>query len=299
MLAQRRDQKGKKVKGDSIDLVDYLGSSQTSLHRSGSNRSSDPFVHNPDLADSVSPFEDQPVSAGPFASPADAYSDGPAQSDQVPLYEAERFNVHGSRGTERGYANLTPQPRGGQRQLVLATETGFSSAESSPLSPSHPSATSSRLDPRYAEEKAQTIAGLARESQSGRPGGSRYRSASPGARVALDEAGMPGSAGRAGYAQRLPRHQAPPGGFRRHEDAGRIDEVEDLPPLYRPEWGPANDSTNSLDNLSSPGSPRGTTPVHADTDPLSPSGRARTEQSDRDRTPDQTGHLPLGAEQKE
>ena len=36
---------------------------------------------------------------------------------------------------------------------------------------------------------------------------------------------------------RLPPQQAPRGGFRRHEDAGRVAaEVEDLPPLYRPEW---------------------------------------------------------------
>lgn len=30
--------------------------------------------------------------------------------------------------------------------------------------------------------------------------------------------------------------EAPAGGFRRHEDAGAVDDVEDLPPMYRPEW---------------------------------------------------------------
>lgn len=48
---------------------------------------------------------------------------------------------------------------------------------------------------------------------------------------------------------RLPPQHAPTGGFRRHEDAGRIDapppneneeSVEDLPPMYMPEW--ENDS---------------------------------------------------------
>ena len=35
---------------------------------------------------------------------------------------------------------------------------------------------------------------------------------------------------------RVPSQAGPRGGFRRHEDAGRLDDVEELPPLYRPEW---------------------------------------------------------------
>ncbi|OXG22911.1 hypothetical protein C367_03838 [Cryptococcus neoformans Ze90-1] len=49
------------------------------------------------------------------------------------------------------------------------------------------------------------------------------------------------------FGARLPPQNAPTGGFRRHEDAGRIDapppneeSVEDLPPMYMPEW--ENDS---------------------------------------------------------
>lgn len=49
------------------------------------------------------------------------------------------------------------------------------------------------------------------------------------------------------FGTRLPPQHAPTGGFRRHEDAGRIDapppdeeSVEDLPPMYMPEW--ENDS---------------------------------------------------------
>jgi hypothetical protein len=39
-----------------------------------------------------------------------------------------------------------------------------------------------------------------------------------------------------GYGSRQPPMDAPSGGFRLHEDAGRVDDVEDLPPMYRPEW---------------------------------------------------------------
>ncbi|GFZ47415.1 hypothetical protein JCM24511_05158 [Saitozyma sp. JCM 24511] len=39
-----------------------------------------------------------------------------------------------------------------------------------------------------------------------------------------------------GYGSRQPPMDAPTGGFRLHEDAGRVDDVEDLPPMYRPEW---------------------------------------------------------------
>ncbi|WVQ81260.1 hypothetical protein IAT38_003383 [Cryptococcus sp. DSM 104549] len=53
-----------------------------------------------------------------------------------------------------------------------------------------------------------------------------------------------GAAGarRDDFGARLPPQEAPAGGFRRHEDAGRVDgegegaSVEDLPPMYRPEW---------------------------------------------------------------
>ncbi|ORY24772.1 hypothetical protein BCR39DRAFT_581463 [Naematelia encephala] len=48
------------------------------------------------------------------------------------------------------------------------------------------------------------------------------------------------------FGSRVPPQEAPAGGFRYHDDAGRIDipqsmsergeEVEDLPPMYRPEW---------------------------------------------------------------
>ncbi|WWD21140.1 hypothetical protein CI109_105621 [Kwoniella shandongensis] len=47
------------------------------------------------------------------------------------------------------------------------------------------------------------------------------------------------------FGERLPPQEAPSGGFRRHEDAGRLGDepqereeqsVEDLPPLYKPEW---------------------------------------------------------------
>jgi len=43
------------------------------------------------------------------------------------------------------------------------------------------------------------------------------------------------------FGGRQPAPQAPAGGFRLHEDAGRVDhdtspDVEELPPMYRPEW---------------------------------------------------------------
>ena len=43
---------------------------------------------------------------------------------------------------------------------------------------------------------------------------------------------------------RFPPLTAPLSGFRRHEDAGRLNEVEDLPPLYRPEWEAENRREN-------------------------------------------------------
>ncbi|KAK8843337.1 hypothetical protein IAR55_006992 [Kwoniella newhampshirensis] len=42
-----------------------------------------------------------------------------------------------------------------------------------------------------------------------------------------------GPPGEGQFGARLPPQEAPSGGFRRHEDAGP---VEDLPPMYRPEW---------------------------------------------------------------
>lgn len=37
----------------------------------------------------------------------------------------------------------------------------------------------------------------------------------------------------------------PPGGVRLHEDAGRLDNMEELPPVYRPEW--ETESQHSFD----------------------------------------------------
>lgn len=98
--------------------------------------------------------------------------------------------------------------------------------------PSQPllSTSSSRANAKAAEAAGQSRSGVG----SGPSRNSHPRSDDFGARAGDRER------------ERIPRQEAPSGGFRRHEDAGRFDiplppgadsgEVEDLPPLYQPEW---------------------------------------------------------------
>ncbi|WWC64045.1 uncharacterized protein I303_106651 [Kwoniella dejecticola CBS 10117] len=94
--------------------------------------------------------------------------------------------------------HLTPSP-----SLSTGGEFGFAHSPSSPLVPNqYPSSSSStRLT------KAQMAASLS--------------------------ASNPDPSNQFGVGASLPPQEAPSGGFRRHEDAGA---VEDLPPMYKPEW---------------------------------------------------------------
>ncbi|OCF72666.1 hypothetical protein I204_07050 [Kwoniella mangroviensis CBS 8886] len=133
-----------------------------------------------------------------------------------PLSSSSQGNGHGrhdsfalSIGQSIPELDLTPSPS-------LSTNNGFAfgNSPSFPLINQYPSSSS-----RPAMSKAQMAASLSTSNPD------------------TNESQF-------GIGSRLPPQEAPSGGFVRHEDAGSIrappeaeqPEVEDLPPLYRPEW---------------------------------------------------------------
>ncbi|WWC73113.1 uncharacterized protein I206_107078 [Kwoniella pini CBS 10737] len=109
--------------------------------------------------------------------------------------------------------HLTPSP-----SLSAGGDFGFAHSPSSPLVPNqYPSSSSASASGR-GMTKAQMAASLS--------------------------ASNPDTTSQFGAGNRLPPQEAPSGGFRRHEDAGPLTrpsppeepQVEDLPPMYKPEW---------------------------------------------------------------
>lgn len=211
---------------------------------------------------SISPFWDtqSPVTRnsglgnGPFESP-------PEDADLAlpPVAPFGRLGRGHSRDSSLGtYSISSNQP------LTLSTDVSpFPSMNFSPVSPdlatlqvnntSHPRLPGVGNQP---QTKAQMAAALSTANPDRVP--------SPGTSQARNNQA-------AGFGPRLPRHEAPSGGFRRHEDAGRIPlddedeedsshdrepppEVEELPPLYKPEWESESNGRNSGLGLGTTGS---------------------------------------------
>jgi len=243
LLSHRRQMRDKEVKqSDVVDLVDDPenegGDRATSLHRvrtrdtsnrlstaapGGRTRSSVGDAY--DTESSISPYWDLapatstgylPISTsrGPF--------DSPPEDELVPPQHSHLRNDSLTSNNSRQHLtlNLDNSPS----MLSLPQFSPFN-AQSSSVALAHPLPTApvpahitspSRQSPHNPPQtKAQMAASLSAQNPDRNPGSSNYFG-------------------------RQPPPQAPPGGFRLHEDAGRVDdeapEMEELPPMYRPEW---------------------------------------------------------------
>ncbi|WVQ93245.1 hypothetical protein IAU59_000310 [Kwoniella sp. CBS 9459] len=251
LIYHRREMRGAEVKpGGAVDLGlatrhsgydeeedPYADLAPAARQRSrySAGRSGDDQL---DAASSVSPFFDNST-AMKATSNARPPTLGTLDSD-LDLPRIAGTSGHGrhdsfalSIGQSLNDIDLTPSPS-------LSTAGGFS--PTSPLVPRLPSAATTALPspsgPSGAGRqphmtKAQMAAALS-ASNPDPPLGGRGHHNRPGAR-----AGEDGEE----FGARSPPQEAPSGGFRRHEDAGPIQrpagqdvEVEDLPPMYRPEW---------------------------------------------------------------
>nr|ODO03868.1 hypothetical protein L204_00208 [Cryptococcus depauperatus CBS 7855] len=174
-----------------------------------------------DAQSSISPFWDGAVTApqtrsGIFIAPSNHSPtlkplEFDSETEPLQLPQAFRNNSHNSHGSISSF-NFTIPETIGESPPSLASH-----ATNSPLISAVPDGQIGTTSVGGAMSKAQ-MATMLDGQQTGRP--------------------------EEDFGARLPPQEAPIGGFRRHKDAGRLNEplptaeanVEDLPPMYEPEW---------------------------------------------------------------
>ncbi|OCF41917.1 hypothetical protein I317_04219 [Kwoniella heveanensis CBS 569] len=192
-----------------------------------------------DAASSVSPFFDNSAAAmkatsgnrPPTLGTLDSEFDLPRLPGSAGHGRHDSFAL--SIGQSLNDIDLTPSPS-------LSTAGGFS--PTSPLVPRLPNAATSLPSP----------GGPSGATNTGRP--PHMTKAQMAAALSASNPDPPAAGGGRGgrttgeeFGARSPPQEAPTGGFRRHEDAGPVqrpgtgaaqngEDVEDLPPMYRPEW---------------------------------------------------------------
>lgn len=168
-----------------------------------------------DAESSVSPYWDLAPSAGPL-SPARGPFDTPPEEDFAPPQRVHlRNDSISSNNSGAALLNLNLDTSPSMLSLPMF----------SPYSP-HAQPPSASASPRHSYNPSPSSASASGQGSSGSSKAQMAAALSaqnPDNRVAPDFEGS------------QPQPEAPAGGFRFHEDAGRVD-VEDLPPVYRPEW---------------------------------------------------------------
>lgn len=207
LISHRRDLRERKIKSGDVDLISTTnGRSRSDTSLVGSGRPGDSTARHSTVRSLVGTYEAE-SEVSPF------WDDGPPATGSPSRPHSGTFD------TPPSETELEPPPRLHLRnQSISSTPSDSPSLSASGFSPSAPlvgvpTASSSR--PVVSLSKAQM--------------------------AALIPDASPSSPRRS----RGPPQDAPPGGFRRHQDAGRLDDVEELPPLYRPEWGEAENRRQS------------------------------------------------------
>ena len=233
LISHRRQMKGREVKEGDVDLADdpesESGDRATSLHnvrtRDTTNlynlshsgaRTRSSIGDTRDAESSVSPYFDptsasRPMNHDPF--------DTPPEDDFAPPFPTHwRHDSLSSSHSGMGLLNLNLENSDPTLSLPQFNPTG------TPSSPN--SATNSPRQPLLPYPSSAS-------------NGNLPASSSKAHMAALLSAQNPDHGQGQMFGGRQPRPEAPAGGFRLHQDAGRANEdvdVEELPPVYRPEW---------------------------------------------------------------
>jgi hypothetical protein len=274
LLSHRRQMRNKEVKQtDVLDLVDDPegegGDRVASLHHVRTRDTSTQLnmtANGARTRSSIGDTFDGGSSISPYWDPAPANStgylpitasrgpfDSPPEDELVP---PQRGHLRSdSLGSTHSRQHLTLNLDNSPSMLSLpqfspstSHMTPSNSIDPFPVAPAaaHVTASSTRLGhPSGSLSKAQMAASLSAQNPDTISGSSNY------------------------FGGRQPPPQAPPGGFRLHEDAGRVEndgpDVEELPPMYRPEWeseshrvrGRRESDGEDIGSPISPSNPRG------------------------------------------
>lgn len=190
-----------------------------------------------EMEDSISPFWDGALAGGEFgtmSSVGTGFSSGPFGS-RAELLPPLSLNSRNS-GSHSRHGRQDSLDSGLSRPLSM--ELPYLSSATSPSVPMSP------VSPICGGTAGASPASTLPRSGMSRPSKAQLAAANPdeGLRVSsVASRRASGGAGAGAGRDLLPPEthvpqEAPAGGFRRHEDAGAVEDVEDLPPMYRPEW---------------------------------------------------------------